>query len=570
MRLAGFFVVLAVLAAPAVRAQDDAAAPVENAGEAVSLWSGARATQGTPGGAVDIDLLTMVDRDALGLMDDQRGGLGVDLWRESRAASVLASLRSMGELGPAWAPLRDVVRRALLTAATPPRDAAPGVLFDVRVETLLRLGDAESALGLLNAVPRESLQEPARLALLRALLWAGLTDEACALQPHQDTAAPDALWDRVRAVCHVSVGDVSGAQLTLDLLREAGSSLRPAFADLMSLALGQRQLSPALPMDVRAEEAALAVVLGVPLPPAWLDSGPAATWPLLARAVESDPQTRIQAAEQSFLVGLVDLAELRLAYAETPLPEEAAMAPLNAWQGLPPVFVRARAARALASQDLPMVQAEILARATQRAAPSTLLMLARAHAEALAAMPPEPALSWMAGVAGPAAYWSGDQALGQAWLALAETATTDARGLPVVPHQAWLMGAVLDPQTSLEPAQDPARWPASLAARDAAAALLRGMGRDVLPPAQIATTPRRLLQTEARPTHTVWTALEQALLADRRAEALLLVVATLSAYEAPEAVPADVLGRLLQALRVLGLDAEARSIASLAMLALLS
>jgi hypothetical protein len=181
---------------------------------------------------------------ALGVLDPDRGGLGLDMWRGSSAATVAALL---GRLPAATRSrvLHGLARRLLLTAATPPAGGtatdgkSAADLLTLRFERLY----AMAALDGLAALSHVTAKRPGAAARIRpvidGLLLEGRTEPACtAVEAHLGAAVTPFL-ERAAVVCHARAGRNERAAMALALLRDTGHKVDPAFAALVDAAAGR-------------------------------------------------------------------------------------------------------------------------------------------------------------------------------------------------------------------------------------------------------------------------------------------------------------------------------------------
>ncbi len=106
--------------------------------------------QHRPAARIEVNSLSAIDSDSIGLLDESQGGFGVDLWQGTERALVERLL-------PGLAPVvrsrfvRDLMVRLLLSRATAPKgDSVGNGLLALRVDRLAALGDMKSAVGLLR------------------------------------------------------------------------------------------------------------------------------------------------------------------------------------------------------------------------------------------------------------------------------------------------------------------------------------------------------------------------------------------------------------------------------------
>jgi hypothetical protein len=149
-------------------------------------------------------------------------GLPTTLWRDSSGALARAVVQGLPEkpMNPAAAAL---ARRTLATGATAPAglgDDAPAAA--ARARALMTLGDVSGVATILGRTPRLSESEPlSRLAAEAALLQE--RDEAACDVGRALRQDRDGLWWlKLRSYCHMLTREPGAAQVTLDLWRQQG------------------------------------------------------------------------------------------------------------------------------------------------------------------------------------------------------------------------------------------------------------------------------------------------------------------------------------------------------------
>ena len=167
------------------------------------------------------------------------------------------------------------LQRALLAAPGPGELGADGLL-GVRAARLLAMGEAATALELLEATPPTPEFDALRL---RAGLAAGRTETACATA----TATDGSPWLEARLVCAGLARDVAAVDLALERLAADGVTPDPNLAGLARAAAGGTRYELRPPV---ADDALLVPLLRVV--PVDLDASAAAGLPVVARRALAD------------------------------------------------------------------------------------------------------------------------------------------------------------------------------------------------------------------------------------------------------------------------------------------
>lgn len=162
-----------------------------------------------------------IDPWGIGYLEPDETALPTGMWQASRADDLLPLMRQTRtrNLTPAE---RQLLRRVVLTPASPPDGAGDQELLAERARLIYELGEAEAAadlLGRLETSPRgldaESVSADLQLAL-------GNERSACSRllgRPREG-----GYWARLRAVCAALQDDMAGAELAVELAEAQGVS----------------------------------------------------------------------------------------------------------------------------------------------------------------------------------------------------------------------------------------------------------------------------------------------------------------------------------------------------------
>lgn len=260
------------------------------------------------GNHVDTDQLATVGIDTAGALTAADGALPVDMWRDTPRSLVDALLRRLPVGTPSPATVR-LMRRLLLSSAAAPRgEAEPGRLLDERARMLWRMGDAKELLKLIAAVPADSRSEQLWRLDTEAQLLAGNTTAACQTAGIRTDVDPNPLWQKMIGFCQALIGDADGASLTLALLVERGAETQPYKALLEALING-RTTGPKIadpdPLD-------LAMLRAIGLAPA-MEAAAGDDLPILvamAQAGTFPEPLRLAAGERAVIAGLLPAQEI--------------------------------------------------------------------------------------------------------------------------------------------------------------------------------------------------------------------------------------------------------------------
>ncbi|MBM3489522.1 MAG: hypothetical protein FJX68_03585 [Alphaproteobacteria bacterium] len=257
-----------------------------------------------------------IDLSGLGTLGQSQGALPPSLWRGTtlRAVEQLLVRLPLPSSSPAMV---DLARRLLLSTAEAPAGQPSGVsLLALRAERLWAAGLVEDLVALARLLPQDRAEEPALAKLrLEAAFVTGDEKTACAIA--EAMLARDALpvWQKAAAFCYARAGDQGRANLFADMLRETQREDQTFFR-LLEANTGRRGKPPEWPKQSEPLHLAMLRATGR-LPP--LDRlealGPAA---LAAAAVAGDnpPEIRAEAAERAAALVALRPTDLAKAYAE--------------------------------------------------------------------------------------------------------------------------------------------------------------------------------------------------------------------------------------------------------------
>jgi hypothetical protein len=527
---------------------------------------------GARGDRIEVRDLSAPDANATGVYDDAHGGFGSDMWSGTQMAVVQKVLPLVPGATP-WRSLGRLERKLLLSIAAVPAGKASGEsLLKLRADRLWALGDVDGLSAFLKGVPDQALTPELRNQLIDAALIAGDVPTACQQGAVLKNRAPgDIFAAKLQVFCQFSAGKGNEAGLGVDLLREQ----KIADAGFFTAADALGGVAPGKLESFAASSAltlAMARLAKLPLPDAAVTAGLS---PAFLRAIATDPtatlEARLAAAERAEAVGAVDTEVLRQLFEQVTFTPQELAGSLGAAGTDKGVRSRALLYRAALEQVQPPAKAEVIGRALTLAGDGpAYFAAARLYANQIGAMHPAPDLTSFTAVAIRALLAAGRPDLLPPWLA-ALRGTTDPSGAAVAAglwpllHLAGVDGGQGIPAGVL------AGWrkarvdlPGPAAARRGLVGLglLAAMGDKVpsedwlplydQPPA---ATPAA---SALRPL--LWQGLRTAAEDLRLGETVMFALATLADGTFTQGDPTD-LYRVVAALRLIGLEGDARSIA---------
>ncbi len=559
--------------APLPAPAPDAARPPDMVLESPAASQGGIPSPGNPRDErVQVQALGAPDPDATGVLDEAHGGFGTDMWAGARMAVVQKVLPLVPAPTP-WLSLRRLERKLLLSTAAAPAGKPEGApLIELRAEKLFALGDVDGLVALLKGVPTPAMTADLRRRLADAALLSGDTAAACDQAPSLKTAAPaDPFAAKLQVFCQFASGKASEAGLGVDLLREQKLD-DPAFFEAADALAGIAPGRMGAFADPNPLTLAMAGAAKLPLPESVAMH---ASSPGLLRAIalmpSATPAARLLAAEKAEPYGAVDTDTLRQLYRMVTFTPEELNAPLDTAAADKGFRSRALLFRAAEQQTMPAAKAEIIGKALSLAGdPNGYFTTARVYAPQIAGIKPAADLAWFAYPAARALFAAERADAARAWLAYARSQASAGNGFAVaaagLAPLAWLAGR--DDAAPLSPAAI-AAWHRSRGALPAEAEqrrsavlfdLLSALGQRLPADEWLPLLDGPPLVASRVPRPALWQGLRIATEDLRLAETVMFALASLGDSGLAQADP-DELYRVVAALRLIGLDADARALA---------
>jgi len=561
------------LTAEEIRARD-AAAPTPGAAAAPP--------QTDDGEAIRVQTLRQVDPGSIGLLEEQQGGFGLYMWRDTSRDVVVATLPRL-PLPATSRAVRSLARRLLLSVAEAPvgRTASGPAdsvnLLGLRVERLVAAGWYRDAEALLKQAPQGSVGPTLASARLDSLLLVGNVRDACRLVRNYLEVAESAEWQKATAFCLAIDQQVAQVELYEQLLYENGIE-DSAFFGLLG-ALTGRDLGPVTSLpEPRPLHLAMLRTARRAIP----DDAAGSANPAVLRAIATSPNAtlnlRLAAAERAHALGLLETTALGRIYASVPFTAQQRADVLAQAKELPASMAAALLYQVAQIEELPAGKARVLQLAftfNSGRATGRLTTAVEVNFEALEKIEPSPDLGWFAADAARALLVAGEWEQAAEWLrAVLEPAQQGDEAAAGAVLELMPLLAVGDPKQSVPVVEDAVEaWWRSEVAGDRAdrfdrAALffgLLGAFEQEVPrvswEALVAGPPA----AGYVPSPGVLHSLRDAGTQGRRGEAVLLSLIALG-RGGPAAAASPVLAEVTTTLRQVGLEADARMLALEAMI----
>ena len=368
---------------------------------------------------IQVNDLTAIDSESVGVLNPEDGGYGVEMWRDVTRSEAVDLVRAM-PTRQGSAALRDVAVRLLLSRAKAPYEASEGVpsLLAARAQTLLAMGEVDAAEALLAAAPKQD--RAAGLDAVDAMLQVLKFDNAraCGLARNNQADATSDFWQRLLVYCDALDGKTESVAFGISLLREsAGDDL--AMGLLADAILIGKPVTLETVADPKPIHLALSRAAKVVLPPSIAQSNDPLVLCGAAQASNLPLGTRIEAAERAVAIGVLDPGVLRQLYSEVNYSEPDLANALTRAGEIGGAAARALLYQAAAKQNIPVARAEIISSAIEVARQDGRYLTAvKAFRPLIDRLPPSPEMVWFA-LTGVRAYLVlGDPVGTDRWLAL--------------------------------------------------------------------------------------------------------------------------------------------------------
>lgn len=497
-----------------------------------------------------------IDLSAAGLLKEDQGGLGGQIWNGSDPLVVtkLVSTLPGGFQSPL---LYDLTKRLLLTDATDPAGAGPEFLAE-KGRALLRLGALGGARQLSQAIPEQSA-EPLRQLKAESLFLAR-DGEACALVNNARTSGlTAAFWARMGAYCQAKAGDAAKAETLSNIFFEGGGQ-DALLTDVILVLGGDKKLELAKVAKADGMQIVMADSLARPLPLPLVQAADGAGLAHLGGSTNLSSDVKLVVYDRLAALGSLAGSELLIAYSDVKFTDAQLADPVKESAKLAKSLERARALWARAAVDTAdeNLLATRLGQALRYARGQAIYpVFVAALSEAMGRLPP--ALNH-AGVSGEMARAYAVLGQGQQATIWDDAARAAVGKVPQAAHnvrEAWPYLLLLRQNVMQVSAQDVQFWAG-------------GDAENPPPPTQPNRT--RALYALAGalghslPSHpdapTRWAAsdLEAAVQAGRKGEALLIGL-NLIGDKGPPNAAVELIAEVVRALEKLGMKDEARRLA---------
>ncbi len=527
--------------------------------------------------AVEIDTLGAIDPDSIGLIDAAGGGFDATLWRGSNRQQV-ARLMARLPSTTASRSMRELMRRLLLSTATVPQGEAAGEsLLALRIARLMAMGDVGAAAALLRIAPGQSTDGAMALAEVESLFFGNDNAGACNRVRAQAERVSGRYWQQATAYCLTLAAEHDKAALLTDMLRETADNSDPVFFKAMEALGGNRSTAVASLPDPKALTLSMLRAANLELAADVVVSDQPAVLRTVALSPNAPLRLRLEAAERASSLGALTpeaLAEIYAGLTFTPAEIKDPLAAASADWGPKGRALLLRAVRAHAE---PVAKAQALQQgwkiARERGGLDTML---RVGVMDLATIAPAPELVWFALDAARALYGAGRSAAAGAWVTLVRDRAAENAEAQSAWRALWPLAALAGGTdvTAADGAPLATWWTEASAkgAKEAAAkaltlySALEALGVAIADERWSALLDSPYQPAGVAPSAAVTRMIAAAAAAGRVGETVLLALIALGPDGPAGAQPAA-LATAIGALRAVGLEKDARSLALEAALA---
>ncbi len=539
--------------------------------------------EATPPPEIQVQDLGEVDSEAVGVLDSDAGGFGSEMWEGTPRDLIERLLKSIPATMTSPV-LRSLTRRLLLSAAVVP-EAAEGAkaggrkptILSQRIARLLAMGLVSDADRLIAVSPTRQRDPDIVRLNVENMLLAHDVGGACNEARRDPNRLVQPYWQKLSVFCQVLGGSADAARFGAQILAE-----NPEFDDNAFLALVDR-LGGADHVQIRSLPKPTALHLamlrsanaGVP------DDAVSNAPPSVLRAIATSPHTaldlKLEAAERAALVGAITPERLGEVYSSVEFDDEELANALTIAEEKRNPRGRALLYRAAAKQAVPTAKAAVIRKAFELArVDGQVPLVVRLYRKTLTGVPVSAELAWFAGDAARGLLALGDTEAAEPWLALLRARANRDPEARTAQDGMWALALIAgEERYRADDAKAMAAWLAVQRTIDAETAEHRAGLALTLVKALGAQVPERYWQdlvqppqrhAAAVPQSAYPQALAQAAKGSRPAETVLLLV-LMAGSAAPAKNEAGLLEDAISALRTIGLDAEARSLALEAALA---
>ncbi len=393
--------------------------------------AGENASENEAAGGIQVKTLGRTKVSAIGLLNEADGGFGNAMWSGTSLPLVMEMLPRLpvATSSPVMQSLR---RRLLLTTALPPEDEGASdtatdddgsALVALRIERLAAAGDSKAVTQLLKFAPLSADNKIFTQIRVEEELLAGNVRQACDMVRNRLGAGiaigsgdRDIVWQKVMAFCLALDGQAAQVELYEQLLYENGVEDEAFYTLLAGLNGGE-----AVPLESISHVEPLHLAMLRTARRAIPADAVKQASPVVLRAIATSPnaalEMRLEAAERAEALGALPTEVLRRIYASVPFSAEQSADALVLAKSQP-----GPSASAILYQ-VAQIDAQVEGRARALAAAwrngrrnGRYMTAVRVNLPITQSLEPNANLAWFAALAGRALLATGDTEAARAWL----------------------------------------------------------------------------------------------------------------------------------------------------------
>ncbi|MDP6895990.1 MAG: hypothetical protein QF510_03330, partial [Rhodospirillales bacterium] len=369
---------------------------------------------------------------------DSQGGFGTNLWKGSQLVFIKRLLAEHPERVRSHV-MRGLLRRVLLSAATPPKGAEGTAFTAARLEALMAMGEYKAGLALLEAIPRKNREAAFLAPEVELHLVTGKVVKACGTVATEVTRRKEVFWQKAMIYCQILASETSKAEFGLALLQE-NETTDPTFLTLAESMINGEPKLPEEFNNISLLHLAMLQTAKLALPMVTARQYPAA---LITITRDPTAANRLDALEIAAEEGLLTGVTLRKRYMAA-LPAAGSAADVDARAKVLGSLGRAWLYGEAARSNIPVAKAEALGRIMVSASEAGRLGgVARLFAPIVNTLTPENDLLWVAPAAFRMQVLTGQQELASAWFALARRNAAISSDANVIYQSLIPLGAMM-------------------------------------------------------------------------------------------------------------------------------
>ncbi len=256
-------------------------------------------------GPVVVQTLGGLDASSVGTLDLATGSLGSAMWSGTDPERVVTLLKHL-PVATRSPQMQKLLKRLLLTPAAIPQGLTnPTELIELRLKKLREAGLVLDAVALLGRLPPATMTPDLKKMQVELLLLQGQNTEACKQGSSQKTNSKDVFWEKLEIVCNVFEGKLEKAELGATLLEEQDGASDSIFFDLFDRLAGGKSVLPDNEEPLTALHYAMMREAKLPMSFERLEkAGYDLLW-ALATQQSADLDERLRAAYKSLAIGSV-------------------------------------------------------------------------------------------------------------------------------------------------------------------------------------------------------------------------------------------------------------------------